>query len=55
MSYISVDWLFDGKCHCRLISEGVHLDCGYRMDVPVENSVILELKCVEHVLPVHEA
>ena len=30
-------------------------DCGYRVDVLVEESVILELKCVEHVLPVHEA
>jgi GxxExxY protein len=25
------------------------------MDVLVEDSVILELKCVEHVLPVYEA
>jgi GxxExxY protein len=25
------------------------------MDILVEDSVILELKCVEHVLPVHEA
>ena len=35
--------------------KGVKLDCGYRIDVVVENSVILELKCVEHLLPVHEA
>ncbi len=34
--------------------KGIHLDCGYRMDILVEDSVILELKCVEHVLPVHE-
>jgi GxxExxY protein len=25
------------------------------MDILVEDSVIIELKCVEHVLPVHEA
>jgi GxxExxY protein len=35
--------------------KGVKLDCGYRLDVLVEKAVILEIKCVEHVLPVHEA
>jgi GxxExxY protein len=35
--------------------KGVSLDCGYRIDLIVENSLILELKCQEHVLPVHEA
>jgi GxxExxY protein len=35
--------------------KGIHLDCGYRMDILVEDSVILELKCVEHILPVHDA
>ena len=35
--------------------KGVKLDCGYRLDLIVENRVILEIKCVEHVLPVHEA
>src|SRR6202140_3986051 len=35
--------------------KGIHLDCGYRMDIVVEDLVVLELKCVEHVLPVHEA
>ena len=35
--------------------KGVNLDCGYRVDVIVEDAVVLELKCIEHVLPVHEA
>jgi GxxExxY protein len=35
--------------------KGVKLDCGYRIDLVVENSLILELKCLEHILPVHEA
>jgi GxxExxY protein len=35
--------------------KGVKLDCGYRLDLIVQDTVILELKCVEHVLPVHEA
>jgi len=35
--------------------KGVKLDCGYRLDLIIQDSVVLELKCVEHVLPVHEA
>lgn len=35
--------------------KGVSLDCGYRLDVWVEGSVIIELKAVEKILPVHEA
>jgi GxxExxY protein len=31
------------------------LDCGYRLDVVVENSVILELKSCEKIEPIHEA
>ena len=35
--------------------KGVKLDCGYRIEIIVENLVVLELKCVEHIIPVHEA
>ncbi|MGE0405951.1 MAG: GxxExxY protein [Candidatus Korobacteraceae bacterium] len=35
--------------------KGVQLDCGYRIDVLVADSIVVELKCVEKVLPVHEA
>jgi len=35
--------------------KGLRLDCGYRVDLLVENTLIVELKSVEHVLPVHEA
>ena len=35
--------------------KGVHLDCGYRIDVLVDQQVILELKSVERVLAIHEA
>lgn len=31
------------------------LDCGFRADLVVENSLILELKAVEKVLPIHHA
>ena len=35
--------------------DGAYLDCGYRADVIVNNQVILQIKSVEHVLPLHEA
>ena len=35
--------------------KGVKLDCGYRLDLIVQDEVILELKCAEHLLPVHDA
>ena len=34
---------------------GVRLDCGYRIDLLVENEIIIELKSVESLLPIHEA
>jgi GxxExxY protein len=33
----------------------VNLDCGYRLDLVVEQKVIVELKAVENLLPIHEA
>jgi GxxExxY protein len=35
--------------------KSVNLDCGYRADIVVENAVLLELKTVEAVLPIHRA
>jgi GxxExxY protein len=38
-----------------VIYKGVNLDCGYRLDLVVESKIILELKTVEKILPIHEA
>lgn len=35
--------------------KGVKLDCGYKLDIVVESLVILELKSVEKLLPIHDA
>jgi GxxExxY protein len=35
--------------------KGVKLDCKYRMDLVVEDAVVVEVKAVERLLPVHEA
>ncbi len=38
-----------------IIYKGVKLDCGYRMDLVVEDLAVVEFKTVESLLPVHEA
>ncbi len=38
-----------------VIYKGLGLECGYRLDLLVENLVIVELKAVEALLPIHEA
>ena len=38
-----------------VIYNEVKLDVGYRLDLLVENSVIVELKAVDKLLPIHEA
>ncbi len=35
--------------------KGVKLDCGYRLDILVEKKVIVEVKAVDKILPIHEA
>lgn len=39
----------------QLLYKGSKLDCGYRMDLVVLGSLLLELKAVEKLHPVHEA
>ena len=38
-----------------VVYKGVHLDCGYRLDLVIEKQVILELKTVERLMPIHDA
>ena len=33
----------------------IKLNCGYRIDIVVDNKLIVELKCVEKVIGIHEA
>ena len=46
---------FKRQVHLPVHYKGIKLDCGYRMDLVVQDTVILELKAVEEVLPIHEA
>lgn len=46
---------FERQKDLPVIYKGVRLNSGYRIDIIVENSVVIELKAVEHILPVHKA
>ena len=35
--------------------KGIHLDCGYRLDFLIEDKIVIELKSVEQLKPIHEA
>ncbi|MEP0764280.1 MAG: GxxExxY protein [Chloroflexota bacterium] len=46
---------FECQVQLPVSYKGVRVDCGYRLDILVDNIVPVELKAVEQLLPVHEA
>ena len=38
-----------------VVYDGLRMDSGFRIDLLVENLLIVELKCVESILPIHKA
>jgi len=46
---------FDSQKPLPIVYKDVHLDCGYRLDLIVEDEIIVEIKAVEQLLPIHEA
>ncbi|MGD2010811.1 MAG: GxxExxY protein [Desulfobacterales bacterium] len=46
---------FENQKPLPLVFKGEKLDCGYRLDIVVENTVILELKSCEKIEPIHKA
>ena len=38
-----------------VVYKQVKLDCGYRLDLIVEDEIIVEIKAIEKLLPIHEA
>jgi GxxExxY protein len=49
------DIAFERQVELPVAFKGRQLDCGYRLDFMVENAVIVELKCDERIMPIHEA
>ncbi len=35
--------------------KGIHLDCGYRIDLLSENEIIIKIKSVSEIIGIHEA
>ncbi len=46
---------FERQRAVPVVYKDVKLECGYRMDILVEDRIVLELKSVEALAPVHEA
>src|SRR5712692_8108866 len=38
-----------------VVYKDVRLDCGYRIDIVVRQQLIIEIKAIERIVPVHEA
>jgi GxxExxY protein len=47
--------VFQRQVPLPTIYKTVRLDCGYRMDIVVDDRVIVELKTVERLMPIHDA
>jgi len=46
---------FERQVRLLVLYKGLKLDCGYRLDLVVEESVIIEIKTVDQLLPIHSA
>lgn len=46
---------FERQVDLPIEYKGIKLSAGYRMDIVVENLLVLELKSVEKLLPIHQA
>ena len=46
---------FENQKPLPLVFKGEELDCGYRLDIVVEDAIILELKSCEKIEPIHKA
>jgi len=47
--------LFDRQLSLPIVYKGIRLDCGFPLDVVIERGLIVEIKAVERLLPIHEA
>jgi GxxExxY protein len=46
---------FERQKPIPVVYKGVKLECGYRIDLLVEHRIVLELKAIEQIAPIHEA
>ena len=46
---------FERQKALPIIYKGKRLDCGYRLDIVIDNKIITELKSIEKIEPIHKA
>lgn len=46
---------FRRQVQLPVVYKGIRLDCGFRIDVVVEETVVVELKAERQLMPVHDA
>jgi GxxExxY protein len=46
---------FERQVALPVVYKTVKLDCAYRMDIVVEQRLVVEVKSVERLMPIHEA
>ncbi len=46
---------FKRQVNLPVTYKGITLDCGYRLDLLVQGQVVVEIKAVETLLPIHDA
>ena len=46
---------FTRQVRLPVIYKGLALDCGYKIDLIVRDEVVMELKSIEKILPIHQA
>ncbi|MDY6850259.1 MAG: GxxExxY protein [Thermodesulfobacteriota bacterium] len=51
----SIGLNFERQKECPVRYRGLQINCGYRMDLLVQDSVVVELKATEKILPIHKA
>lgn len=53
LSSLGLRW--ERQKECPINYRGLEINCGYRMDLLVENEIVVELKAAEAILPIHIA
>lgn len=46
---------YDRQKELPVSYKGIELSCGYRLDIVIDNLLIVELKACDRLLPIHEA
>jgi GxxExxY protein len=46
---------FERQVHLPVTYKGIKLECGHKLDLVVEDSIVLELKAIDELAPIHQA